>query len=81
MVEEHVLRLQVSVDDTILVQASECLNELCRVEHGSPLRELLVLAQVIEQLTSIEEIHDEVELGWCLEGIVQLHDEWAVDFL
>ena len=32
-----------------------------------------------EQLTAVEEIHNEVELSIGLEGVVQLNDEGTVD--
>ena len=81
VVQKHIFRLQVPVDDAVLMQAAEGLHKLGRVEHGTSLRELLVLAQVVEQLATIEEVHHKVELGGRLERVVKLHDEGAVNFL
>ena len=81
VVKKHVFWFQVPVDDAVLMQAAESLHELGCIEHGTSLRELLVLAQVVEQLASVEEIHHKVELSGGLEGVAKLHDEGAVDFL
>ena len=70
MVQENVLRLQVTVDDSILVEISERFNELRGVEACPPLAELLVFAQMVKELAAIEEIHDKVELGGSLERIM-----------
>lgn len=61
------------------MQASERLYKLRCVKTGSPLTELLVLSQMVEQLASIEEIHHKVQFGRRLERIVQFDDERAVD--
>lgn len=36
---------------------------------------------MIEQLSSVEEIHNEVKFGRCLESVTELHDERAIDLL
>ena len=36
---------------------------------------------MVEQLTAIKEVHDEVQFSGSLEGIVKFDDEWAVNFL
>ena len=70
MVQEHVLRLQITIDDAILMKVSQGLDELCSVEACPALTELLVLAQMVKELAAVEEIHDEVELGGSLERIM-----------
>lgn len=67
MVKQDVLRLEVTVDDSVLVEHAEGFDELGSVEASSPLAKLLVLPQVVEQLSTVEEIHHEVEFGGCLE--------------
>jgi len=44
VVKEDVLRLEISIDNAVHVEASESFNELGCIEAGSALRELLVLA-------------------------------------
>ena len=70
MVQEHVLRLQVTIDDAVLMKVSQCFDKLCRVEACPPLAELLILAQVVKELATVEEIHDKVELGGSLECVM-----------
>ena len=36
---------------------------------------------MVEELSAVEEIHNEIKLGWGLEGVVELHDKWTVDLL
>ena len=80
-IEKHILWLKIAIDDTVLVEAAHSLHQLRSIEAGTPLAELLVFAQVVEKLSSIEEVHHEVELCGCLESVVQLDDEWTVDLL
>ena len=63
------------------MEAAHSLHQLRSVEAGTPLAELLVLAQVVEKLATVQEVHHEVELSWGLKSVVQLHDEWTVDLL
>ena len=39
------------------------------------------VSQVVKKLAAIEKIHHEVQLGGCLERIVQLDNERTVDLL
>jgi len=34
-----------------------------------------------EELSAIEEIHDEVQFLFCLESVMEIHDEGVFDFL
>ena len=70
MVQEHVLRLQITVDDAVLMKVSQCFDKLCRVEACPPLAELLVLSEMVKEFTTIEEVHNKVELGGSLERIM-----------
>ena len=81
MVKQHVLWFQITIDNAVLMEAAQCLDQLCCVETSSPLAKLLVLAQMIEKLSTIEEVHDKVQLCWGLERILQLNDEWTIDLL
>ena len=81
VVQQHILWLQIPVNYAVRVQASERLNKLRSVKAGPTLAELLVLSQVVKKLAAIEKIHHEVQLGGCLERIVQLDNERTVDLL
>ena len=63
------------------MQTTEAFNKLSGIEASPPLAKLLVLSQMVKQLASIQEIHHEVQLGWRLESVVQLHNKRTVDFL
>ena len=63
------------------MEAAHSLHQLRSVKASTPLAELLVLAQVVEKLAAVQEVHHEVELCWGLESVVQLHDKWTVDLL
>lgn len=75
VVQDDVLRLQVTVNDSILMKAFKGTNELGSIEACPGLGEALLLSQMIEELPSIEEVHNEIELLGGLERVVQLHDE------
>ena len=45
-------------------------HKLSCIETSSCLVESLLFSEVIKELTSVQEVHDEVELIRCLEGIV-----------
>lgn len=80
-VQENIFGLQVSVDDAVRVQAANGLDHLGSVDLGSELVELAFFSQICEHLASIEEVDDEVELGFGLEGVVQTHDVRIFDIL
>ena len=81
VVEQDILWLEVAVDNSVLVEHAQGFDQLCCVKAGSPLTELLVLPQVIEQLSAIQEVHHKVQLCGSLERIVQFHNEGTVDLL
>ena len=81
MIKENVFRLEIPIDDTVSVETSKSFNELSCIKTCSPLAKLLILSQVVEKLATVQEIHDEVELGWRLESIMKLHNEWTINLL
>ena len=81
MVKQHVLWLEITIDNSILVKAAQCLDQLRSVEARPPLTKFLVLAQMIEKFTTVEEVHDKVQLCRRLERILQLNDEWTINLL
>jgi hypothetical protein len=80
-VKEHILRFEISVDDAISMEAPNGFNELCGVEASTSLWELGLLPEMEEEFTSVEEVHDEVEFGICLEGIMELDNKGTVNLL
>ena len=63
------------------METPHCFDKLGSVKAGTTFAELLILAQVVKEFTTVLEVHDEVELGRRLERIVQLHYERTVNFL
>jgi len=79
VVEQNVLRLEISVDDIESVKMFKRQQQLrcviprpCLVEFAFPL-------QVVEQLASVHECQDQVELLFRLEGEFEGDDERAID--
>lgn len=63
------------------MQAPNSFDQLGCVETCSTLTEPVFLTQMPEKLTTVEEIHNEVQLCFRLESIVQLNDERTINFL
>ena len=80
-VEQHILWLQISVDDVFIVQSFNGANNLRRIQLGTLFLEPLLFSQVCEELTAIQEINEEVQLTIGLESIVQAHNVRVLDLL
>jgi|LauGreDrversion4_2_1035121.scaffolds.fasta_scaffold324066_2 hypothetical protein len=61
------------------MKALNSADDLCSIESRPLLGELVVSSEVPEQLSSVEEVHDEVQLFFSLKGIVQVYDEWILN--
>jgi hypothetical protein len=55
-------------------------HDLCSVESGTFLGEFHVFSEMPEKLAAIKEVHDEVQLLVCLECVIQVDDEWILNF-
>ena len=73
-IEQDIFRLEIAVDDTVGMQISQCLHHFSGVDPNSVFFELLFRSQVSEHFTAIQEIDDEIQFGFCLEGKVQPND-------
>ena len=60
------------------MQTFYCTDDLSCIEPSSLLCELHLFSEMPEQLTSIEKIHDEVQLLISLKGIVKVDDKWIL---
>jgi hypothetical protein len=67
-VDEDVLRLQISVDESLRMQVPEPEQDLRGVQFGPPFRELVLLLQAAEQLAARHIVEDEVDLAVGLES-------------
>lgn len=63
------------------MEAFDRANNLRCIEARALLTELHVPSQMPEELTPVEEVHDEVEFLFCLEGVMQIHDEGIFNLL
>jgi hypothetical protein len=66
--KEQVFRLEVSVDDAQLVQVTEGERQLGQVELDILLGEHNLLRQPSEEVAASQEVQDEVQLAFRLEG-------------
>ena len=73
LTHEDVLRLQITIDNLLLMQMAKGESHGQRVELGPLLGELTRLAQVHEQLATTHKLHDEVD------SRVRLEDEFHAD--
>jgi hypothetical protein len=80
-VEEDVFRLEVPVDDAVLMQALEGQQNLCGIKSSSVFREPLFSPEVIEELAAVQKVNDEIQLLRGLESVMQSDDEGMPNLL
>lgn len=80
---QHVFRLQVTLDDVQPVQLANHDHHLWNVEHGHIFIQSLVFGagNVEEQLAAGALVHHEADLLRTHEAVVQCHDEFVSDLL
>lgn len=81
LIEQHIFRLEISVDNIVFMEVGQSLDEFSSVDPDSLFREPLFLPEVGEEFSSVDEVEDEVELGLRLEGVVQTHNVMTLCFL
>jgi len=69
VINENILRLEVSVDDIVLMQVLNCENDLGAVELCYFFIKITYPGQMEKELPSWAELKHEIQLGRCLEGI------------
>ena len=80
-VKEYIFWFEVSVNDSLIVQAAQCVNYLGSVDLCPLFAKLLVFPQVGEKFSSVQEVNNEVKFSLSLEGVVQPNDVRIFDFL
>jgi len=80
-IQQNIFRLQISVNDTSWMKISNSINNLSRVYLCSSFVESLFFSQICEELTTIQEINDEIQFSFCLESVMKTHDIWIFNFL
>jgi len=81
VVQQQVLRLQISVHDAELVQILDSTNDLLEELAGFCLLKLLLLDDVVEELATADELHDQEELLGRLDDFEKLDDVGVADQL
>lgn len=81
VVNQKILRLQISVDQVQRVQILERQHDLSGVEAGVGFAETADSPQMREHLTATNELEDHVEIGVVLEGVLHVDQEREVDGL
>ena len=59
-VEQHVLWLQISIDDAMLVEVLQCQYNLGRIKSRPVLTKSYLVTKMVEKLSSVEEVAHEV---------------------
>ena len=69
------------MDDVELVKVLNSSDDLMKELESLRLFYSLVLDDVIEELSSISILHDQVKLLWRLNDLIQLNNIWVADHL
>lgn len=80
-VKEHVLRLEVAVEDVLGVEVLQAEQDLAGVEAGLRLGEADALAKVVVEFAALLELHGEEDVAGRGEAVVEADDEGVADFL
>jgi hypothetical protein len=79
IIQQHVLRLQVSVDNIQLMNITDCEDDFGRIKAGLVFRKSAKSSEVIKQFPSRTVIKHKVKLILGLECHFHPHDEWVID--
>ena len=77
----NIFRLQVSVDDLVLVQVTEGESHLSCIELGLMLFEVSSVGEVREELAAPDEVEHKEYLVISLEDVLKADKEWMVQLL
>lgn len=80
-IDKNVFGLDVTINDTLLVEVLKRQDEFSTIKFSAILVKASVLLEMVEQLTSVDELHDEVEMELVLERELELHNERMVKLL
>lgn len=78
VIEEEILRLDVAVEDAVLVAESEGGDDLLEVSSGGGFGEAAATAELGEELTALGELHYEVDFGFGGQYLVEFEDVGVV---
>ena len=72
LVNEHVRRLEIAVDDTVEVQVIQALSQVTTKLLDSCLRQLFILLDQLEQISTGTILKDNPKMVPCLIPVVEL---------
>merc|ERR1740139_163316 len=76
--DQHVFRLQVTVNDFILVEVTKGQRHLRRKESYMFFGESFDLNEMAEKFATFNKLHQEVDALFVLENKLHVHQEWVV---
>ena len=80
--QENVFRLEIAVDDAVVVRCAEGVSDLRGDGEGSPLGKDDLSLQAVCQRLTLEVLHDEVEVaGGGVSEIADVHDVFVADLV
>ena len=79
-VQKYILWFEISVYYILIMKCFYSTNDLSCIQFGSLFVELLLFTQVSEELSTVEEVDEEIQFAFCLESIVQANDVWVLYF-
>lgn len=78
LVEDQIFRLDVSVENRVLVEVLQAQQHARDKEFCLFLGEASVLADMVPQVTARHEVDNEIEVVSVFEGVVHIHEEWVI---
>lgn len=75
VIEDYVIRFEISVDNVSLVKVLESKENFSDVKSGSVLAESSLVYNDFSKIATGTEVEDEEQFGHCLEGEVEVDDE------
>ena len=80
LVNQNIFQLEVSVDQTQIVEVLQAQEDLTEVEpHGLLLKVAMVVAELVEEVGALHVLHHQTQLGPGLEVALVANDEGEVD--
>jgi len=73
-IEQDVVELDVSMENTLSVDVAKALNDLPEDHFCNIFVQLFPLSDVVEEVTASAQLHRQQHVPLCLEGLVQFHD-------
>lgn len=74
-IQQDILRLEIAIDDVMIVEMLQRKDQFCNVKLGPRLLETALLLQMPEELATRHVVRDQIKIRWCLEGKLEPDDE------